>query len=203
MAVRDALCSGDLDFIYSTDGVGTVRFSYPRDVSTDTLYPRNFPDGDAPKYTRGYWPSLNPRPSDLLYIVAGRAAETKQTPLTLYHNRRRRWHRYGRNHERPSISDRNRSSPVGPPRIFGHPGMLEHCLLRHVWRRGCCQFSRGGCAARLLPCGADDHWRRSATSGMAFACAPRASRAHFSPHTLISLRACDMRASLVNPPHRS
>ena len=58
VAARDALCAGDLDFIYSTDGVGTVRFSYPPFVTTDSLYPRNFPDGDEPKYTRECWPKV-------------------------------------------------------------------------------------------------------------------------------------------------
>ena len=51
VAARDALCAGDLDFVYATDGVGTVRFSYPSGVATDTLNPRNFPDGRPPEYT--------------------------------------------------------------------------------------------------------------------------------------------------------
>ena len=48
---RNALCAGDLDFVFSVDGTGAVRFSYPPGVSTDTLYTHNFPDGEYPTIT--------------------------------------------------------------------------------------------------------------------------------------------------------
>ena len=80
VAARDALCAGDLDFVFSVDGTGAVRFSYPPGVTTDTLYPRNFPYGDAPAITGELTPRERTPPSPSANSIHVPAAPTCQHP---------------------------------------------------------------------------------------------------------------------------
>ena len=44
---RDALCAGDLDFVWSVDGAGVLAWTYPAGVEAQEKVPlasRNFPD---------------------------------------------------------------------------------------------------------------------------------------------------------------
>lgn len=46
---RDAICAGDQDFVYTTDGLGVVAWAYPNATASDKAWekePRNFPGGE-------------------------------------------------------------------------------------------------------------------------------------------------------------
>jgi hypothetical protein len=45
---RDALCAGDLDFVYTVDGGGGISWAYPDTANVSNVRPRNFPNGTAP-----------------------------------------------------------------------------------------------------------------------------------------------------------
>ncbi len=42
---RDALCAGELDFIYASDAAGIVAWAHTPGARVDRLEERNFPDG--------------------------------------------------------------------------------------------------------------------------------------------------------------
>jgi len=50
VSARDALCGGDQDFVYTTDGLGVPAWSYPEDNATrfGIIPARSFPGGTAP-----------------------------------------------------------------------------------------------------------------------------------------------------------
>ena len=45
VAARDALCAGDIDFVYTRDGMGAVAWAYPETVDQSIVASRNFPSG--------------------------------------------------------------------------------------------------------------------------------------------------------------
>ena len=45
---RDALCGGDIDFVYAVDGLGVLAWAYPTGVNLSALASRNYPDGSDP-----------------------------------------------------------------------------------------------------------------------------------------------------------
>ena len=49
LEARDALCSGDRDFVFTKDGLGVVSWAYPDVLNTTTLRTRNFPNGTPPE----------------------------------------------------------------------------------------------------------------------------------------------------------
>ena len=51
VSARDALCAGDVDFVYTRDGMGAIAWAYPDRASFDgsSVNPRNFPDGTPPE----------------------------------------------------------------------------------------------------------------------------------------------------------
>lgn len=49
---RDALCTGDTEFVYTQDGLGVVAWAYPPNVNTAETNALNFPDGKPPE--KGY-----------------------------------------------------------------------------------------------------------------------------------------------------
>jgi hypothetical protein len=51
---RDALCSGDTDFVYTIDGLGVMAWSYPSTTDTNEFSSgRNFKDGKDPSVREG------------------------------------------------------------------------------------------------------------------------------------------------------
>jgi hypothetical protein len=55
---RDALCAGDVQFVYAIDGAGTIVWGYPEEAQNDPQFGnktfiRNFPDGELPTKTTG------------------------------------------------------------------------------------------------------------------------------------------------------
>jgi hypothetical protein len=50
---RDAICAGDVEFVFTTDGAGVPAWSYPKRVETEVLElaDRNFPDGQDSSIT--------------------------------------------------------------------------------------------------------------------------------------------------------
>jgi hypothetical protein len=53
VSARDALCAGDVDFVYTHDGLGVAAWAYPSGVDEQKINPRNFPDGRPVELTRG------------------------------------------------------------------------------------------------------------------------------------------------------
>jgi len=53
VSARDALCAGDLDFVYTNDGIGVSFWAYPDGVDKKKLNSRNYPDGKSVSMTRG------------------------------------------------------------------------------------------------------------------------------------------------------
>ena len=48
---RDAICSGDRDFVFAKDGLGVVSWAYPDTVNRSKFNTRNYPDGKHPTPT--------------------------------------------------------------------------------------------------------------------------------------------------------
>ena len=51
VSARDALCGGDVDFVYTLDGMGAIAWAYPDRASFESslINSRNFPDGTTPE----------------------------------------------------------------------------------------------------------------------------------------------------------
>merc|ERR1719443_2298075 len=46
IAARDALCSGDLDFVFTRDGLGAFSWAYPDGFDRAEMQGRNYPSGE-------------------------------------------------------------------------------------------------------------------------------------------------------------
>eukprot|EP01047_Picozoa_sp_COSAG01_P010862 COSAG01_NODE_469_length_16584_cov_10.725265_8_plen_91_part_00 len=80
MQARDALCAGDTDFVFTTDGLGVLAWAYPAGTDTQSFssqgeqmeqqVQRDFPSGGDPARRDGKSPAKNAATG--LYEMVGR-----------------------------------------------------------------------------------------------------------------------------------